>query len=1727
MPRLTVESLEPRLLLNSDIGLSPAADNVVKWTFGDTQNNLYVLDSYSPQSANLGSAGTLDPTLNLVIGTRYSVTVASFPHHPLEILAGGSTPFDDVVLLAQVNNSDEPHNQTAKWESDPGVDWVNDPATKTCAFTLTPALAAAMFDPALGLAPAYRCGNPYHRGFQRGSFILSSGIPAPKGAPHDDFGASFADAAPIALSGSGSGSVSGAIEANGGVDLFQFVAPSTGLLSATQAAPPGSALYSVLLVYDDSQQLINVGAGGETGAAQLQIPVVAGNTYYLQASGYQESTGPYHLTLAVQPQTTAALGVQPIALDDLGSASLTDTVPVPGGRNDYEFTATTSGQMTITQSALPGSLLDPLLLVDNSSGMLVAADSEGAGSQISRVQFTVVTGQSYSIQAGGLGLSLGSYTLAISTQDSGDSLDEAVPITLSAQGTASQSGQIAIAGEGDYFQVVAPSTGFMTIEEDAAPGSATQVAPSVYNGSGTPLSAVTTTSLAGGTSIRARFPVSEGHVYDLRAAAQGSATGLYTLYLAASKAPDRVSAPVSIALSPQGSATLSGSLGLPGDAVMYMFTAPVSGLMAISQDAAGGTALDSVLSVYDASKTLVASDDDGGGGRNSLVKIAVTAGQTYYVRSSGFGASTGQFTLTLATDNFGHDFASASPITLDSLGSGRVLGSIGSSGSIDVFQVVAAQNQDVAIRLSPDTGSTFDGVIRVYDAQHNFIVASADSGEAHNSVVPLSMVAGQTYYVEVAGFESSIGAYSLLVGDGMGDNFAHAIAITVDSSGLGSQTGWIDRAGDVNTFRFVAPASGVLTVVQVSAPEANFVGSLAAFDAAGTLIASQQDLPVAANCLCQDLAGIGCSCISVPPTLGDTDELSSELAGVRIPVVAGQIYFLKVGNVGTSTGQYVLDLGLNDPNSDSANAVPQDLTFDPTTNVASFDGTIALPRDVAVMQFTAPASGQMVINQTAPPGNFLGSLLAEQPGTSFSVDDNAGVGGPDPEMAGKGYSRISFAVTAGQTYIVKVAGLGSSFGAFHLDLKEFLPTGQNLATESLGQQVTPQQLVATLLGKNNTTVQVVPGSVVYTGANNASGLFSGGNGILDSREDPSQPFDSGIVLTNGNASNVIGPNDNEGASRVNGVPGSPLLDKLVRGGTLDASTLTFQFIPTVNDIQFRYVFSSEEYNKFVGSPFDDVFGFFVNGADYARVPGTGTPLAGTGQTVSVNTINDQVNSQYYIDNTFGPSGGFGHLNTQMNGLTRVLTLEAPVRAGQVNTISLTIADTVDPQVDSAVFIQAGSLQAIREQVPPLAGLEAFAQFVQTASRSGAGAVGAGPGVAQLQFLLQQAVVDRIIKNIHLTGDFLVFPIDPVDFTLSGPNGLQITSAPGEGMSGNVPNAFYTSAGANQLLIIPNANPGEYQVELVGAGSGVSLFGASYVAASGVVTSVLLHGDLQGGRTSAVLDFQSPNGGLEQETISAASLAPLLGSGPGANSAIAIALGAGLTAVSSASISAVSVEVAARSAEVGAGASVAIPQSLSGISYGVGLGADDYPTDPGKPDPALVALLEALERGLRELRPALDRYREGGFGVLINALAPALETAETQLEHIILLLRKRSLRGLAAPSTTTPPPDAPLGSRPRVSPDRAGLPTQTQPQPLDGAINAPLPSPAQGVELRPTDSARPESKRGAVALPMVIAGMGLARLADRRALGLEARQRDQVPRASREKKRGPRGGCPGG
>lgn len=237
---------------------------------------------------------------------------------------------------------------------------------------------------------------------------------------------------------------------------------------------------------------------------------------------------------------------------------------------------------------------------------------------------------------------------------------------------------------------------------------------------------------------------------------------------------------------------------------------------------------------------------------------------------------------------------------------------------------------------------------------------------------------------------------------------------------------------------------------------------------------------------------------------------------------------------------------------------------------------------------------------------------------------------------------------------------------------------------------TPEDMVNSLLSAD-AGITIVPGSVSYTGSNIASGTFTGGG----SNQSNSIGIQTGIILTSGDAAFVSNvPNINGSAGTNNGAAGSALLNGLGQGTTFNASILSFSFIPTSNQVQFSYVFGSEEYNNFVNSGFNDVFGFFVNGENFALVPGTNTPVAinnvncGGPSNGAANGVNPE-NCNFFRDNP--PNSNT--IDTELDGLTVILSFVANVNAGEENLIELGIADVGDGALDSAVFIAAGTFQS--------------------------------------------------------------------------------------------------------------------------------------------------------------------------------------------------------------------------------------------------------------------------------------------------------------------------------------------------------------------------------------------------------------------------------------------------
>jgi len=226
-------------------------------------------------------------------------------------------------------------------------------------------------------------------------------------------------------------------------------------------------------------------------------------------------------------------------------------------------------------------------------------------------------------------------------------------------------------------------------------------------------------------------------------------------------------------------------------------------------------------------------------------------------------------------------------------------------------------------------------------------------------------------------------------------------------------------------------------------------------------------------------------------------------------------------------------------------------------------------------------------------------------------------------------------------------------------------------------------------------------NVSFQGAATAIGSFTNPNTNLG--------ISKGIVMTTGTILGDLGPcgpNTHGGAGIDNNAPGYPLLTNLVGRNTHNASVLSFDFQTCSDSIEFRYVFGSEEYSEFVGSKFNDVFGFFISGPGFAgqqniaRLP--------NGSPVTINNVNNgnsapaqgvpitgPSNPQYFVHN--GKGGVMPYQKgpyIQYDGFTKVLTAKAKVSCGATYHLIMAIADVSDALYDSGVFLEAQSFKAV-------------------------------------------------------------------------------------------------------------------------------------------------------------------------------------------------------------------------------------------------------------------------------------------------------------------------------------------------------------------------------------------------------------------------------------------------
>jgi gliding motility-associated-like protein len=224
---------------------------------------------------------------------------------------------------------------------------------------------------------------------------------------------------------------------------------------------------------------------------------------------------------------------------------------------------------------------------------------------------------------------------------------------------------------------------------------------------------------------------------------------------------------------------------------------------------------------------------------------------------------------------------------------------------------------------------------------------------------------------------------------------------------------------------------------------------------------------------------------------------------------------------------------------------------------------------------------------------------------------------------------------------------------------------------------------------------------------------------------------NGMILGSGDVNMAAQPNTG-GGSNLGGTGNSgfdPDLTAIVSPtGIFDEAILEFDFVPNGDTLSFNYIFASEEYEEYVCSNVNDVFGFFLTGnnplggtytsQNIALIPNPLVPGTYTTTPVTINTVNPGVagtngtaSTCAALDPNWASYNVFYQTNVggtsyEYDGRTILLPIIALVNCGETYHIKIAISDVGDAVFDSGVFLEAGSfssngsLDATVANIPP-------------------------------------------------------------------------------------------------------------------------------------------------------------------------------------------------------------------------------------------------------------------------------------------------------------------------------------------------------------------------------------------------------------------------------------------
>ncbi|MFM1875671.1 MAG: hypothetical protein RL266_1408 [Bacteroidota bacterium] len=217
---------------------------------------------------------------------------------------------------------------------------------------------------------------------------------------------------------------------------------------------------------------------------------------------------------------------------------------------------------------------------------------------------------------------------------------------------------------------------------------------------------------------------------------------------------------------------------------------------------------------------------------------------------------------------------------------------------------------------------------------------------------------------------------------------------------------------------------------------------------------------------------------------------------------------------------------------------------------------------------------------------------------------------------------------------------------------------------------TAQELVDVIVADGITV-----SNVVLNCPTNGSAYFDGTGSNIN--------MATGVLLTSGTVFNAAMNNNDPGVSACNGAPGDPQVEAVANETTYDACILEFDMVPTCSQLNFTFVFGSDEYPEYINREFADAMVITISGPGFVGQENIAL-IPNTNEGVGIATLNSNEYGQYYVNNGGGAT-------IQYDGFTVPLTATANVTICEQYHIKLAVADAADCIFDSGVFFAENSL----------------------------------------------------------------------------------------------------------------------------------------------------------------------------------------------------------------------------------------------------------------------------------------------------------------------------------------------------------------------------------------------------------------------------------------------------